>query len=109
MLEPIGGSRSLQEHGKEEQGLVPTEWGHAQSHQTRIREFELPQKLIAHREGISAPRWQRRTFGGGTKSWRCAFVANSAPDRRFDIPKSLIGRSPPCKLVTYSNGKFSAY
>ncbi len=36
MLEPIGGWRSIPEQGKEEQGLVPTEWGHAQSHQTRI-------------------------------------------------------------------------
>ena len=43
------------------------------------------------------------------KSWRCTFVANSAPGGRFDIPKCLIGRSPPCKLVTYSNRKFSAY
>ena len=34
------------------------------------------------------------------KSWRCTFVANSAPGGRFDIPKCLIGRSASCRPVT---------
>ena len=88
MLEPIEGSSPLPENGKRGARSCPNGMGTCTVTLNQDPRISTA-KLIAHRERISAPRWPMRTLVVAlpySKSWRCAFVANSAPDGSFDIP-----------------------